>query len=460
MKQLFKGKKITIMGLGLHGGGAGIAKFFCIQGADVLVTDLKTKEQLKESIEKLKKFDIKYTLGKHEVKDFITADLIVKNPDVPNSSPYLEIARKNNVKIETDINLFFELSKAFIIGVTGTKGKSTVASLIYHLLKTKYPRIFLAGNIGVSPLELLTKIKRGDKVVLELSSFELESLQKSPNIAVVTNILPDHLNRYEGMAGYISAKEIIFKYQNKKDILILNYDDKTVGDFSIKAHCQYYFYSVKEKPKNSACFIRDNNVFYDNIKKPIMNLKNFNLQGEHNILNLLAAVSVAKLMKVSSQIIRKSIKSFKGVHSRQELVRELNGVKYFNDTTATMPDAVIAAIRSFYERFSNSQLILICGGQDKNLTYDNLAKEINEKINHLVILPGTASDKIKKELLKINSKVPIIEVTSMKDAVKEAKNKASKKDIVLLSPAAASFNLFKNEFDRGDQFKKFVKDLK
>lgn len=460
MKQLFKGKKVTIMGLGLHGGGVGIAKFFYVQGADVLVTDLKTKEQLKESIEKLKKFNIKYTLGKHEVKDFITADLIIKNPDVPNSSPYLEIARKNNVNIETDINLFFELSKAFIIGVTGTKGKSTVASLIYHLLKAKYPRTFLAGNIGVSPLELLSKIKKGDKVVLELSSFELEGLQKSPNIAVITNILPDHLNRYEGMADYISAKEIIFKYQNKKDVLVLNYDNKIVRDFSKKAHCKYYFYSVKEKPKNSACFIKDNDVFCDNIKKPTMNLKDFKLQGEHNVSNLLAAVSVTKLMKVSCQKIRKSIKSFKGVHSRQELVRELNGVKYFNDTTATMPDAVIAAIRSFRERFSNSQLILICGGQDKNLTYDNLAREINEKVNYLIILPGTASDKIKKELLKINSKISIIEVFSMEAAVKEAKNKASKKDIVFLSPAAASFNLFKNEFDRGEQFEKFIKDLK
>ena len=439
MKQLFKRKKVTIMGLGLHGGGVGVAKFFCKQGANVLVTDLKTKEQLSESLKKLKGFNIKYTLAKHEVEDFVTADLIIKNPDVPDSSSYLEIARKNNIKIETDINLFFQLSKAFIIGVTGTKGKSTVASLIYHFLKAKYPRTFLAGNIGISPLELLSKIKRGDKVVLELSSFELESLQKSPNIAVVTNILPDHLNRYKSMAEYISAKKTIFKYQKKNDILILNYDDKVVRNFSIGVHSKYYFYSTKEKST--------------------IKLEDFKLYGEHNISNLLAAVSVAKIMKVPCKSIEKSIKSFKGVHSRQELVRELNEVKYFNDTTATMPDAVITAINVFRERFSDGHLILICGGQDKNLTYDILAKKINEKVNYLIILPGTASDKIKKELLKINSKILITEVTSMKDAVKEAKNKSGKKDIVLLSPAATSFNLFKNEFDRGEQFKKFVKEL-
>ncbi|MBI3337397.1 MAG: UDP-N-acetylmuramoyl-L-alanine--D-glutamate ligase [Candidatus Staskawiczbacteria bacterium] len=458
---LFKDKKITIMGLGLHGGGVGIAGFFCGQGANVLVTDLKTEGQLRESIEKLKKFDIRYTLGKHELKDFTTADLIIKNPDVPDSSPYLEIARKNNIKIETDINLFFELSGAFIIGVTGTKGKSTTASLIYYLLKAKYPRTFLAGNIGVSPLELLSKIKKGDRVVLELSSFELESLRKSPNIAVITNILPDHLNRYKGMADYISAKEIIFKYQNEKDILVLNYDDKIVNDFSKKIRSKYYFYSLKDllkepgKIKNSGCFLKGDDVFFKDGKKPIINLKDFKLKGEHNISNLLAAVSVAKLIKISSDSIKKSVKSFKGVHSRQELVREFAGIKYFNDTTATMPDAVIAAIRTF-----TGGLILICGGQDKNLNYANLADEINKKVKYLFILPGTASDKIIKELLKINSKIPVIEVSSMENAVKEANKKATKGDIVLLSPGAASFNLFKNEFDRGEQFKKSVKKLR
>jgi len=163
MSKLFKGKKIVIMGLGLHGGGVGVAKFFCKQGAEVLITDLKTKKQLSDSIEKLEKLNIKYSLGGHKAEDFIKADMIIKNPDVPNSSPYLEIARKNNVPIETDINLFFKLSNVFIIGITGTKGKSTVASLIYRFLKTKYPRVFLAGNIGISPLELISKMKRGDK---------------------------------------------------------------------------------------------------------------------------------------------------------------------------------------------------------------------------------------------------------------------------------------------------------
>ena len=175
------------MGLGLHGGGVGVAKFFYNQGADVLVTDLKTEQQLAESLNKLKGLKIEYSLGGHKESDFLSANLIVKNPDVPNNSPYLEIAKKKNIPIETDVDLFLKLSKAVIIGVTGTKGKSTIASLIYHLIKPKFKRVFLAGNIGISPLELLPKIKQGDKVVLELSSFELEGLTQSPNIAVITS---------------------------------------------------------------------------------------------------------------------------------------------------------------------------------------------------------------------------------------------------------------------------------
>jgi len=195
-KQIFKNKKVVIMGLGLHGGGVDSAKFFYKQGASVLVTDLKTEEQLGESIKKLRSFKkIEYALGGHREDDFKTADLIIKNPDVPGHSPYLEIARQSNIEIQSDVGLFFKLSGAFIIGVTGSKGKSTTASLIFHLLKSKYKKIFLAGNIGVSPLSLLAKVKKGDKVVLELSSFELDDFNQSPNIAVVTNILPDHLNR-------------------------------------------------------------------------------------------------------------------------------------------------------------------------------------------------------------------------------------------------------------------------
>lgn len=427
----FKNKKVLIMGLGLHGGGAGAAKFFCSQGANVLVTDLKTEKQLAESIKKIKGLPIKYTLGGHKERDFISSDLIIKNPDVPSGSPYLVLAQKNKIPIETDITLFFKLSGAFIIGITGTKGKSTTASLIYHLLKPKYKRIFLAGNIGVSPLELLPKIKKGDKTILELSSFELENLKQSPSVAVVTNILPDHLNRYSNMSDYINSKKIIFKYQRKTDVLILNNDDPIVKKFAKEAPSKVYFFSLRPDE-----------------------LDGFKLFGEHNKSNLAAAVTAARLLKVSPGSIEKSIKTFKGVQSRQEFIKEIGGVKYFNDTTATMPEAAIIAIRSFNENFPDSKLIFICGGQDKGLNYSGLSKEIKEKVDSLVMLPGTASDKIKAGL----DGYKIYEVFSMQEAVKKAKDLAKRGDVVVLSPGAASFNLFKNEFDRGKQFEKNVID--
>jgi len=430
----FKDKKVLIMGLGLHGGGLGATKFFCGQGANVLVTDLKTKEQLKKPLNKLKGFKIKYVLGGHREKDFVDADLIIKNPDVPVSSPYLEIARKNNIEIETDVSLFFKLSDAFIIGVTGTKGKSTTASLIYHLLKLKYKKLFLAGNIGLSPLEILGKVKPNDKVVLELSSFELENLKQSPNIAVITNILPDHLNRYTSMFEYINSKKPIFQYQNKNDILVLNDDDYIVRQMEKEANSKVRFFTEKY-------------AMLDGLK----------IFGQHNKANIAAAVEVAKLMGVEEKIIKKLLKSFKGVPSRQEFIGEVKGVKYFNDTTATMPEAVITAIKSFSGKFFRANLIFILGGQNKGLDYLELAKEIKEKVVGVVMLPGTASDKIKEHLLNYKN---LYEVCSMDEAVKKAKELSLPGDVVVLSPGAASFNLFKNEFDRGDQFVKFVKKLK
>jgi len=425
----FKNKKVVVMGLGLHGGGVGVAKFFCSQKADVLVTDLKTKKELKESINKLKGLPIKYVLGKHRKEDFIKADLIIKNPDVPSDSLFLKIAKENNVPIETDISLFFDLSKAFIIGITGTKGKSTTATLIHQFLKSRYPNTVLAGNIGVSPLELLSKLKKDTKVILELSSFELEDLKKSPQIAVFTNILKDHLNRYKSMADYIKAKKPIFEHQGKKDVLVLNYDDPIVREFS--AHSKTYFFS-KEKIKKK----------YD--------VKTFKLYGEHNLSNISAAVLVAELLKVPKENIDRIVRSFKGVPFRQEFIKEIDSVKYINDTTATMPKAVIEALKATSIKFPGSSIILIAGGQDKGLDYKEMGREIKKKVSNLVLLPGTGSDKLKKELKGIK----ISPASSMKQAVKKASAFAKKGDIVLLSPGAASFNLFNNEFDRGEQFNK------
>ena len=437
------------MGLGLVGGGVGVVKFLVKAGAKVLITDLKTKKELESSFKKIKKLPVKLVLGKHKAGDFSEADLIIRNRSVPDNSPYLKIARKNNVPIENDISIFFELCSAPIIGVTGTKGKSTVATLIYQLLKSKYSDVILAGNIGTSPLESLPRVTRTSKVVLELSSWQLEGLKnhkKSPKVALVTNIYPDHLNRYKNLKDYINSKKLIFLFQNPEDFLFLNYDDPIVRKFSESANSRVYFFSKKKIPKDLKRIIKDSKL------------------GEHNISNILAAASIARLYKVPLKNIRRILKKFQSIPWRQEFIKEIKGVKYFNDTTATMPEAAIAAIETLSQRFPKSRIILIAGGQDKKLNYKNLAKEISKRVDHLILFSGAASDKIRKELkiLKaVKSSLLIVsEISSMKKAVKIAMKIADRGDIILLSPAAASFNLFKNEFDRGVQFNEIVKQLK
>lgn len=407
--------------MGLLGGGVGTAKFFAKNGAKLLVTDLRTKKELKPSLEKLKGFPIRYVLGRHRKEDFIRADLIIRNPAVPRDSLYLKAAKLRKIPVKTDIQLFFDFCPGEIIGITGTKGKSTTATLIYLFLKTKFPSTVLAGNIGVSPLEVLPRIKKGSKVVLELSSFELEDLKKSPKIAVITTLFPDHLNRYKNFKEYLDSKKSIFKYQKKNDILVLNRDNPKTRELSSLASSKVYFFSDKSRAA--------------------------------------AAVLVAKLLGVGERDIKKVLAGFKGVPGRQELIALKKGVSYINDTTATTPQSAILAVRDFKEKFPGSSIILIAGGQDKELSYKELAKEIKKNVEHLILLPGTASNKLNKELNKGLSSFKKSLAPSMRQAVEKAKSLARKRDLVLLSPGAASFNLFKNEFDRGEQFVKAVRDI-
>ncbi len=431
------------MGLGLNGGGVGVAKFFCRQGAMVLVTDLQTKEQLQKSIDELKNFKVEFALGGHRDEDFTNADLIVKNPAVPPDSRYLKIAKEHKVPIRSDTDIFFELCKAPIIGVTGTKGKTTTATLIYLFLKTKYPKTIMAGNMGISPLEIFPKIGRGSKVVLELSSFELEGLKKSPDVSVITSLFPDHLNRYKSFDDYVEAKKIIFKYQIRDNYFVLNLDDPKIGELSEEATARVRFFS-KNKPF-----------------APIIPKEGLKIFGDRNISNISAAIEVAKIFRISRENIKKVLLNFKGVKNRQEFVAEKQGVKYFNDTAATNPDSAIFGIKTFKQRFPAGNLILIAGGVDKKLNYADLALEIKKSVSCLVLLPGSASDILKKEISSLPAEnLKIIPAGSMKEAVSIAEKEAKPGDIVLLSPAAASFNLFKNEFDRGDQFKEQVFLLK
>jgi UDP-N-acetylmuramoylalanine--D-glutamate ligase len=429
-KEYFKNKKITVMGLGLLGRGVGDTKFLAECGAKLIITDLKIKEQLKSSIAKLKKFPgIKYRLGEHRLEDFRNRDFILKAAGVPLDSPFIAEARKNKIPVEMSASLFARLSGATIVGITGTRGKSTTTHLIHHVLKESGRNAFLGGNVkGVSTLSFLKKIKPNDIAILELDSWQLQGFGESkisPHISVFTNLLPDHLNYYKGdMKQYFADKANTFRFQKK-------------GDFTVAGK------GIAERIKTKGKKIS---------AKPIPPSWKFNLPGSHNRENAGLAVEALKLLGISEKEIRNGLASFPGVPGRLELIRELRGIKIYNDTTSTTPDAGRIALKALGNK---NKLILIMGGADKKLDMFSLIKMIPNYCKKVILLPGTGTDK-----LPVKFKDKCIQANNLKQAVNSAVSNAKKGDTILLSPGFASFGLFKNEFDRGDKFNKIVKNLK
>jgi len=470
-----KNKKVTVMGLGLYEEGSGIsaAKFLLSQVARVTVTDLKTEDQLRDQIKRLgggaKK--IKWVLGRHREADFKNVDLIVKNPGVPRGSKYLAIARKNKIPIETDISLFFQLSdRRRIIGVTGTRGKSTTATLIYEFIKASGRPAALGGNIKQSPLAQLAQIKKSDAVVLELSSWLLESLEpikQSPHIAALTNIYPDHLNTYSGLEDYVEAKKNIFKFQTPQDYIILNRDNVYTRKMGREVIGRRYWFSLREFKKENGCFVSGGRlIFRSNGREQIIcPVSAVRLLGEHNLANILAAAAAAMVAGVKPVAIRAVLKKFKGIPDRLEFLKEIRGIKYYNDTTSTTPEATLAALRALSTSSLRKgrpggikNIVLIAGGSDKGLDFNVLAKEIKRTCRAAVLFNDSGTKRLQP--LISPGKLPSALAGNMADAVGLAKSFARRGDIILLSPACASFGLFKNEFDRGDQFKDMVSQIK
>jgi len=438
-----KGKQVIIWGLGLNQGGLGAAKFFARRGARIKIVDPKSKEELKNSSDALRKFsNVEFVFGNQDELNFKNADLVIKNQAIPWDNPLVKKLLKKGISVERDITLFFRFFKGKTVGVTGSKGKTTTTTLISQLLKQGGKNILIGGNIQVSLFDFFSKKILEDKkriAVLELSSFQLEDLERirrSPNVAVVTNILRDHLNRYGSYAKYVAAKKNIYLFQGKGDSLVLNREDKKTRDFKRYSKAKILFFSSSRLSSSGT------------IKNPVLISKN-------NKSNLAAAITVADIFKIRKSIVEKVIKNFKGVPYRMEKIAVIRGVTFINDTTATIPDSAINNLKLF-----GKKVILISGGADKNLKFASFAKKVAVKTKQTILLPGTATPLIIESLKKYAPQTPITEVGSMDKAVKTAYKKAILGDVILLSPGCASFGIFKNEFDRGDQFNEAVKKLK
>ena len=450
---MFKDKKIAILGFGME--GRDLVRFLLNKEARISLFDKKPEEELNFSgIDKNK---IALSTGEQYLDSGLTDfDYVFRSPGVYRYIPEIIKAESRGVTIFSAIKLFFEVCPAKIIGVTGTKGKGTTSSLIYEILKSAGKDVYLAGNIGVPYLELLPKLTKESFVVLELSSFQLIDMESSPQIAVVLNITQDHLDWHEDLDEYIDAKKNIVKHQKDNDFAIISADYKVPESFSSLTKAKVLYFSRNKKVKGS--FSSDGNVYLSTDKEILLGgAKDLLLRGEHNLENVTAAVAAGGVLDISPQAIWKAVSSFKGLEHRLELVGTAKGISFYNDSFATGPQPTIAAVKSFSE-----PLTVILGGSEKGLDYKGLGEEIS-KVENLssVVLIGRVGPKIKKALQAAGYKGKMIDMgrASMDEIVGEAVLNTPQGGVILLSPAAASFDMFKDYKDRGKKFKSAVEAL-
>ena len=450
------GKRVTVMGIGLFGGGLGVARFLARQGAIVTATDLKGADALAESLARLAGLPITLHLGGHVESDFTDSDLVVVNPAVPDTSAFLARAREAGVALETEINLFFKLCPAPIVGITGSNGKSTAASLAAHLLEAGPRRTWFGGNIGRSLLDDLDAIGAEDLVVLELSSFQLERLAwtgLSPAVSIVLNLRPNHLDRHGSMAAYGRAKQQILLAQRPGDAALLNADCPIVSTWDSLGAGRKLFFSTQRPVEAGAWLDGDQALWCDGgAPVPLFRRGRLALRGTHNAANALAAAAAAILCGVPHEAIEPRIASFKALEHRMEFVRSVGGVDYYNDSKATTPEAAIAAMESF-----EAPVVLIAGGYDKHISLAELGRIAARRIKAAVLLGATASQL--RDAIATAGAVPTHLVGSLAEAVRTARALAEPGDVVLLSPACASYDMFDNYEQRGELFKQLVGEL-
>ena len=487
----FIGKRVTVMGLGLFGGGVGVTKFLIRRGAHVTITDLRSEEALRKSVEALKGLPITFRLGGHREADFRETDVVVVSPAVPKDSPFLRVAREAGTPVVARDNLIFQWCPAPILGVTGSNGKTTTVCLIGEMFRRIHPGTVVGGNIGGSVLDRIEEIAADTPVILELSSFQLEDLQEigvSPHVAVVTNLSPNHLDRHGTFERYVRAKKGIILHQKADDMAILNYDDPAVRAWAQECRGRVVFFSLRERLREGV-FVQDGRIvvrlnpalfasqrnqqgsrgaeeqrriprspspLLPCSSAPLLGIcgtRELILPGRHNLENALAATAAAWIGGVGKEPIAEVLRSFDGVEHRLEFVREVQGVRYYNDSIATTPESVIAALHAF-----EGGIVLIAGGSDKGIPFDRLADEI---VRHAkgVVLIGTTAPKIAAlvEARRGSRAHPSVMLCdSLEEAVEKASMLARSGDVVLLSPACASYDMFRNFEDRGEQFKEVV----
>lgn len=458
------------MGLGLNGGGLASARFLSRLGAEVTVTDLRDEKILAPSIKLLEGLPVRYVLGKHEMSDFERADIVIKNPAVKRDSPFLAASSC----VETDLSLFLRFWKGAVIAVTGSKGKSTTVAAIHSTLTLAYPEAKIGGNITISPLTylepLIAETLKPERksfppeavnapVVLELSSWQLADLSGKnvlkPAVAVITNIMHDHQNYYKSMDAYVRDKKVIYEGQDADDTTLINLDDAYGAQFAAETRGRVLYFSRRPLPQGlPGAWLESGGGMYaaGEEKEPILP-GILGVPGDHNRLNLLVAGLALRAFGLPAETIRKGLGGFKGVEHRLEEVARKDGVRFINDSAATIPEATCEAVKSF-----SSPILLITGGTDKDLDYSSFDEAVQIP-KSIYLIAGTATDKMRKAFEKRERSGLKGPYASLEEAVFDAYRDASSGDTILFSPASTSFGMFLNEFDRGTKFKRIVGEL-
>lgn len=456
-KKRIYGKRAAVLGFGIS--NRPLARTLAQWGASVTVFDKKGEEALRENLSEFRKMGVAFSLGEGYLEALTGFDFIFRTPGMRFDIPQIQKEIQLGAELTSEMEVFMQLCPAFMYAVTGSDGKTTTTTLIYEMLKQEGYHCYLGGNIGTPLLDKVYEMSGNDRVVLELSSFQLHTMRISPDVAVVTNVTPNHLDIHKSMEEYIEAKKNIFKYQNTSNRIVLNYDNPTTRSFIPEVKADLTLFSIREECTSGA-FLRDNRIIFkeQDEEKEILPVSDIRLPGMHNVENLLAAI-LAVMPEVSLETIRFVAKTFSGVEHRNEFVRNIKGISFYNDSIGSSPTRTIATVKAF-----SGNIILIAGGYDKNLCYDELAPVLQERVKALILLGATA-DKIaasyKTYVREENLKsIPVVRVESMESAVKQAYQLAVGGDIVLLSPASASFDMYPNFMERGRHFKEIVGGLK
>ena len=451
-----KGKRVAVVGLGVS--NIPLIEYLHDLMAKVTVFDERDIEKLdKDIVEKINSYGFELVTGKNALHFLRGYNVIFRSPSCLPTTLQLMSEQKRGAIVTSEIEMLMNVCPCKIIGVTGSDGKTTTTTLIYEILKAGGYNCHLGGNIGIPLFTKVKDFKEDDIVVLELSSFQLMGMEISPDISVITNISPNHLDKHKDYEEYIEAKKTIFAFQEKDGKVVLNYDNEITRELGKEAPGKVEYFSRKEKLEDGV--ICDKGIIKeceDGVRKHILDTKDILLKGVHNHENICAAIAATSDL-VDSQTQAKAICSFKGVEHRLEFIRELDGVKWYNDSIGTSPSRTIAGLNSFKEK-----IVLIAGGYDKNLDYTPIAKPILKKVTKLILIGATSRkiyDAINKETAETDIVFPVYRCTSLEQCVDRAREIAKKGEVVLFSPASASFDMFKNFAERGEKFKELVNNL-